>query len=186
MRQWIADRHTRAATRIEIDQDLVRCTDSISHGQWMNAQVSIDRARLAASAFPTLFKPTELKTFATRIDQAQCSLQQVEEASVRYDIIVPLTEEHPSTARMKADTVLNLISTANRLSDLCDYPGAARLLRHALLLNPPNDRAITLLREANAHEAGVTPNGQQLLADKPVLRLLLNSGYDPSRSCPGG
>jgi hypothetical protein len=71
MRRWFAYRGERATIRQEVALQLSQAKQSTDAGHWRDAQVAVDRARLAADSDTSLFKATELEAFANNLDQAQ-------------------------------------------------------------------------------------------------------------------
>ena len=172
MRQWIADRHTRAATQIDIDQELALCADSISNGQWAHAQTSIDRARLAASACRKLFTRAELSAFTQRIDGTQASLQSEQERIMRLQGPVPSLRQRMAdelnaarSVRIRSDAIANLNDAADRLIRERNYADALELLRQSLILEPVNERALGLLSCATTRLQGVQPTSHPVRDD---------------------
>jgi tetratricopeptide (TPR) repeat protein len=165
MRQWIADRRIRAVTRIQMDQNLSQCADSISHGQWRDAQVSIDRARLAACAYPDLFSRAELNAFTKRIDKAQASLQNEEarvmQATTQGHVLWyrRFHEQSLRPIRIRPDAIADLIDAADRAMHRGGYGDAVQLLQQAIVLDPSNQPALELLRQANEHLPSSRPAG---------------------------
>lgn len=124
---------------------------AIRDGRWTDAQVTIDRSRLSASADPELFEGAEVQAFKQRIDDAQQSLQQSEEQRAVYKVPEPLLrvrieQERLEALRIRSNVVEDLTNSADRLSHQCNDAVAVQLLREALRLDPSNERVISRLR----------------------------------------
>ena len=151
-RQWYAERQSRAAIGRQIDQNLSDSKQATSDGRWRDAQVAIDKASYAASSNSALFGIAEGQAFHTRIDEAQRRLQQIQEQWAVCEVPQPslrmqLERERSAALRKAVD---ELIGNADLLLDQGSYTVATRLLQRAVRLDPANEHAISLLREATA------------------------------------
>ena len=131
----------------QIDTNLSEACTEIASGQFSEAQVAVDRARLAASADPTIFLPLEVTQFRRRIDQIDLDLQAAKEkacnkASVsRDDLERRIAYEHPDAICIRTDTIYDLTNTMRRLMETGKTREALQTCDQILILDPQNCEA---------------------------------------------
>lgn len=151
IRQWNDDRRERAEIRSEFQQNIERGMTAISSAHWQEAQIDLDKARLAAGANPTLFRIEERQTFNDKFYDADVRLEQ---AQAQYQ------RQHPAPRGLKlrygcvfngTNVIRDLNNTAERLICAGDYDEARTLAEQVLTLDPHNSRALVSYQEATAH-----------------------------------
>jgi general secretion pathway protein D len=132
-----------------VSTNLDQAHAAIQAGNWRDAQISIDRARLAASSDPAIFTPEELQRFTTRIDQTQQDLQRTQEevgakAQRELDraVQVRIDQERRAAIRQRQQTIADLIHSSQLLTNQGRYREALQIVEQILLLDPINDYAV--------------------------------------------
>lgn len=153
-RQWNADRITRAEIRYQIETNLDESGRATAQGNWMMAQIAIDRARLANSADPTIFSPAEIARQRVRIERAESRLDAAQEDALRHAMADPARAalvkrriESPIVCG-STNVITDLTRTAETLLRGERYPEAAATLSQILILDPENTHASDLLANA--------------------------------------
>lgn len=133
----------------QVQSNLDQAQTAIKQGHWRDAQISIDRARLAATADPTIFEPADLHKFTLRIDQAQQDLQRTEqEVSAReregIDVGVRkrIADEQHQANLQRQQTIADLIHSSHLLSNQGRYRESLQIVDQILILDPINDYAV--------------------------------------------
>jgi type II secretory pathway component GspD/PulD (secretin)/tetratricopeptide (TPR) repeat protein len=135
--------------RYQIQSNLDQARAAIQAGDFKQAQLSIDRARLAASADPTIFTPEDMRRFRTQIDQADLDLQQAIEhskqtAATETDkaIAERIARENREAAIQRQRTIADLIRTSQSLTNQGKYREALQTVDQILVLDSNNDYAV--------------------------------------------
>jgi len=135
--------------RYQIQSNLDDARRDIAAGSYGDAQTAIDRARLAASADPTIFSPEDIRRFRTQIDQADLDLQQAKEKAVAVknaateDAISRQIAIQTHEAQLQRQrTVADLIRTSESLTNQGKYREALQTIDQILVLDPNNDYAV--------------------------------------------
>ena len=133
----------------QVQSNLDQARAAIDQQKWAEAQIDIDRARLAAAADPTIFPVAEIRRFHNEIDQTELSLQQAQEAvriksqGVTDQAIQRSIEEQRRIAlEQRQRTLADLIHTAQQLTNQGRYKEALQTVDQILLLDPINDYAV--------------------------------------------
>ena len=153
-RQWNEDRVRRAQIRDQIETNLDESGRAIAHGDWMAAEISIDRARLANDADPTIFGAPEIARQRVRIERAESRLGAAREDARRRALADPATAalvqrriRNPIVCG-STNVITDLTRTAQTLLRDERYSEAAATLSQILILDPENTRASDLLANA--------------------------------------
>ena len=135
--------------RYQVQSSLDQARSNIQQGQWGNAQIAIDRARLAASADPTIFPQEEVRRFRNEIDSTELDLRRTEEAAqsrqqstVDVGIQRRIAEERRIALEQRQRTIADLIHTAQQLTNQGRYREALQTVDQILILDPINDYAV--------------------------------------------
>lgn len=140
-------RELRAAARSEIRYYVYSNIDfagsAISRHEWGEAQLGINRARLAAGSDPTLFNATDLQLLRDRIDQTQSELLRV--ASRFPD--AERAFNHAGIMCRYTGQITDLLANAERLRAEARYEDALQVVDQIQILDPGNDRADELRGE---------------------------------------
>ena len=145
--------HTIEARRGEIhynvQSNLDQARAAIAQGNWSDAQIAIDRARLAASADPSIFTPKEIRSLTNSIDQTDLQLHQEQErqherAEQSRDLEVQhrLEEQRKRAIEERQRTIADLVYTAKQLDGQGRYREALQTVDQILILDPINDFAV--------------------------------------------
>jgi general secretion pathway protein D len=139
----------RSEIRYNVQTDLDQAQSSIHQGQWANAQLAIDRARLSSSSDPSIFQPEELRRFTQRIDQTQQDLQRTQEeivakqqAGIETGVRKRIEDERRQALRQRQQTIADLIHTSQLLTNQGRYRESLQIIDQILLLDPINDYAV--------------------------------------------
>ena len=152
IRQWTLDRQQRAEIRGLIESNLRQADSDLSSARWSDAQIAIDRARLAASANPTIFHSKEIMGFYANCDSAQMHLN----SSLTQDL-----KQHPekySETRGCKFSLSDLSDRADKSMREGDYDRSQEIAKQILLLDPSNQHASDLLEQANQHLPETRPS----------------------------
>jgi type II secretory pathway component GspD/PulD (secretin)/tetratricopeptide (TPR) repeat protein len=139
----------RSEIRYQIQSSLDEAHADIARGEWANAQIAIDRARLGSTADPTIFPPDELRRFRNQIEQTQLDLQQAQERATSHiqsltdrDIQIRIERQRVEAQRARQRTIGDLIRTSQQLTDQGRYREALQTVDQILILDPINDYAV--------------------------------------------
>ena len=142
-------RARQAEIEYNLQTNLDQAHAAIQQGRWKDAQVSIDRARLAASSDPTIFPPEAIQRFNSRIDQTQQDLQRTEEEvgnkaqrDLDRAVRIRIDEERRAAIRQRQQTIADLIHSSQLLTNQGRYREALQIIEQILLLDPINDYAV--------------------------------------------
>lgn len=148
LQQWSEDRARRAEIRYRVTTNLAVASAEIAEGQWANAQVAIDRARLASQADPLLFSDRESRELGQKIDATDIKLRDAQEQAWRSRDPVIERRIEEAFVRQRTEEVFvrtNVIADLNRTADQLltqgRYSEALQTLREVLILDPNNAHA---------------------------------------------
>lgn len=139
----------RGEIQYNVRVNLEQAHNAIQDGHWKDAQVAIDRARLAASSDPTIFDAADIRRFNQQIDGTQQELERTEErvqntqqqgidARVRLEI----ENERRAANLARQQTIADLIHSAQLLTNQGRYREALQIIDQILILDPINDYAV--------------------------------------------
>lgn len=152
VREWRDERARRAELEYQIQKNLDESAWSIQQEHWADAQISIDRARLASCADPTIFTPAEVAADRSRIDQAQSLLQVMQEKAYQKEMTAggAVIQQRILKGCVFNDTnaIADLNRTAENLLRDGRYSEAELTLSQVLILDPENARAAELFPNA--------------------------------------
>jgi hypothetical protein len=136
----------RREIRYQIRTNLANADASTLACYWADAQISIDRARLALSNDPSLFQSSEIRYFNWRIDRADVKLEErqrkASESATNRGCPGVLSEIDDTQAiDIRKNTVGSLSQTMGNLlqQEKCDE--AAQFADQILILDPANSDA---------------------------------------------
>ena len=138
----------RGEIRYRVRTNLEDARAAIREHRWADAQIAIDRARLAATADPTIFQPQETRQFGNDIDGADLDLRRSQE-KVQADADAQrdretrrrIEEQRRIAVQQRQQTIADLIRTAQELSAQGRYREALQTVDQILILDPINDYA---------------------------------------------
>jgi tetratricopeptide (TPR) repeat protein len=140
-----ADTPEQAEMRYQVQANLDLAEIGTTNGNWADAQLAIDRARLAASANPTIFSSAQIRSFRHAIDLRELALR-LAEAIIDRIPVAPLLKD--------------LAATAERLVEQRRFDEARLTLDQLLALDPDNKLAKTarllLAQRATTRESPTT------------------------------
>ena len=133
----------------QVQSNLDQARSAIQQQQWGNAQIAIDRARLAANSDPSIFTPQQIRQFRTQIDQVQLDLQSAQQRAaetatneLERQTEKRIIEERNRARRERQRTIADLIRTSQTLTSQGRYREALQTVDQILLLDPTNDYAV--------------------------------------------
>lgn len=139
----------RSEISYNVDTNLEQARSATQQGSWKDAQLSIDRARLAASADPSIFSSEELRRFTQRIDQTQQDLQRTQEQvsskqaqGIENGVRTRIANEQRLARLQRQQTIADLIHTSQQLTNQGRYREALQTVEQILILDPINDYAV--------------------------------------------
>jgi hypothetical protein len=136
-----SEHQEREEIRYQIQNNLDAARSEIIQQRWSDAQVSIDRAELAAACDPTIFADRELRKFKMLIGQAESHLLQAQENSVRHQTFKPPICSWPSSVGLRKNTIADLSRTADELFAQMQGVEAVQVIDQILILDPDNAHA---------------------------------------------
>jgi hypothetical protein len=145
--QWIKENGPRRMEiAYQINTNLSEAGAETASGQFSEAQVAVDRARLAASADPTIFLSIEVSEFRRRIDQVDLDLDTAREIAFgkpRSDDELErrIAYEHPEAICIRTDTIYELTNTMRSLMDSGKTQEALQTCDQILILDAQNCEA---------------------------------------------
>ncbi|HSU67322.1 MAG TPA: hypothetical protein VLJ39_10650, partial [Tepidisphaeraceae bacterium] len=150
MQQEAADLEARRGEiRYRVQGNLDQARAAIAAHKWADAQIAIDRARLAASADPTIFQAQENQRFSTEIDRTELDFRKAQErveadAQSRRDEAIQrrIQDERRRAIEERQRTIADLVHTAQLLSSEGRYAEALQTVDQILILDPINDYAV--------------------------------------------
>ena len=135
--------------RYQISSNLDQARQAIAQGRWADAKTSIDRARLAANADPTIFSADDVRRFTSQVDQAELDLRTAQEAATQkasgaqaIAIDTQIQEARRQAEVQKQRTIADLIRTSQSLIGQGKYREALQTDEQILVLDPKNDYAV--------------------------------------------
>lgn len=144
LKEWAAE---RAEIRYQIDTNLDKARADIGAKQCADAQLCIDRARLAAAADPTIFSRLELLKFRSRIDEVEgglrCSMG-VSQAAFENQLRLRGCNLRSGIICIRTGVVQDLIRTADDLLRGNRDAEAMMTVDQILILDPENARGLEL------------------------------------------
>ena len=133
----------------QIQSNLDQARAAIQQEHWGDAQIAIDRARLAASADPTIFPAQTIRGFNTQIANTEADLRQAQErvTTAQNDqtakaVQIRIESERETARRQRQRTIADLIHTAQQLTSQGRYREALQTVDQILILDPVNDYAV--------------------------------------------
>jgi hypothetical protein len=125
----------------QIQNNLDAARSEIIQQRWSDAQISIDKAEIAAACDPTIFADSELSKFKMRIDQAKLDLFQAQEILVRHQTFKPPICSWPSSVGLRKNTIADLSRTADELFAQMEGVEALNVIDQIFILDPDNAHA---------------------------------------------
>ena len=147
---WNNERFLRNELRYQVLENLSEANQAIDQHAWATAQVSIDRARLAAASDPTLFTPNEISAFDRRFDSVQLRLNTV---SSHYSKDPDFLAWPPrcTVVRVRTDAVSDLLNTTVDLLHEHRYSEAQMTVDQILILDPESKPGLALRLLCSKH-----------------------------------
>jgi general secretion pathway protein D len=139
----------RGEINYNVQSNLDQARAAIQQGQWGNAQIAIDRARLAASSDPSIFQPSDIRRFNNEIDQTELDLRQteqkvqdLEQSKIDVGVRERIEAGRRQALQQRQQTIADLIHTAQTLTNQGRYKEALQTVDQILILDPINDYAV--------------------------------------------
>jgi hypothetical protein len=126
----------RNELRYQVATNLSAADAAIDGQKWDDAQIAIDRARLAAKVDPDIFYVIELRYFRWRLDRMQARFDGSGQHPLRYDT--------QNGGFQRVVGVGNLMVIAKRLVEQGKYSEAKEYADQVLVLDPANADAASL------------------------------------------
>jgi hypothetical protein len=125
----------------QVQLNLDEARSAIAKQQWSYAQISIDKARLAACANPIIFTAGDTRQFRDRIEQVELDQLQAQENAERHQMFELPICSRPSAAGQQRNTIADLCRTADKLVAQMQAVEAPEVIDQILILDPENAHA---------------------------------------------
>jgi len=142
-------RARQSEIQYQVQSNLDQARAAIQEARWGDAQIAVDRARLAANSDPSIFPPDQLHQFRNQIDQTELDLQAAQQRATEISqrdadkrIQQRIVDERNRAIRERQRTIADLIRTSQDLSNHGRYKEALQTVDQILLLDPTNDYAV--------------------------------------------
>ena len=144
---WLKELRVRSEIIYQINHNLEFARSKMGDGNFSEAQLSVDRARLAACAEPTVFSSRENFGFHTRIDQADLELNAAREKAIsqshisREVIEAQIRRQINEVVCTRTGTIDDLTATMRTLMEAGKTAEALQTCDQILILDPQNCQA---------------------------------------------
>lgn len=139
---WLRELRVRSEIIYQINHNLESARTKMGDGNFSEAQLSVDRARLAACVEPTLFSGREIAGFHTQIDQAELEFDAAKEKAARHvsrEVIeAQIRRQINEVICTRTGTIGDLTATMERLMEAGKTAEALQTCDQILILDPQN------------------------------------------------
>jgi hypothetical protein len=139
--QLYSEHQQRKEIRYQIQSNLDIARSEITQQRWSNAQLSIDRARLAACADPTIFTIGDIRQFRDRIEEVELNQEQGQENYSKHHPAEISGYRRQGVICQSSNAIADMNRTSDELVSQMRGVEAVEVIDQILILDPGNAHA---------------------------------------------